>query len=133
MGKDLQVAMLEDDSDDRYLTQETLNSLGLKIQIKFYTRSDELFVALPQTKPSLLLVDYNSTPENAVGVLRHLKSNEAYRSIPVVVLCDSHHPKYHAECYAEGASSVVVKPQTLEETKNKIKSFFTYWMEVAES
>ena len=133
MGKDLQVAMLEDDSDDRYLTEETLGSLGFKFQIRFYTRSDELFASLQQTKPNLLLVDYNSTPENAVGVLRRLKLNEAYRSIPVVVLCDSHHPKYHAECYAEGASSVVIKPRTLEETKKKIKSFFTYWMEVAES
>lgn len=133
MAKQLQVMMLEDDTDDHYLTEEVIKDLGFDLQISFYSNSDKFFQALAQTKPGLLLVDYNSTPQNALAVLKQLKKDNNYRTIPVVVLTDSDHPKYRDECYAEGASTVVVKPRSLQETTNKINSFFTYWTEVADS
>lgn len=125
--------MLEDDSDDRYLTQDVLGNLAMDVEIDFYSNSHDVFSSLQKTKPNLILVDYNSTPENGIQVLKELKANDAYRSIPVIILTDSDHPKYCKECYAEGASSVVIKPRSLQETTAKIKTFFTYWADVAES
>jgi CheY-like chemotaxis protein len=67
-----------------------------------------------------------------VNVLRKLKKNEAFKCIPVVLLSDSSEPIYRQQCYRDGASSFIIKPTSIEETKNKIKSFFTYWTEVVE-
>ncbi len=125
--------MLEDDSDDRYLTSEVVNDLNIDLQIAFYSNSTNLFTALKQARPNLILVDYNSTPENGSEVLRKLKADHDLRSIPVVILSDSRLSKYKTECYREGASAFVIKPTSLEETKKKIKAFFTYWSAVAES
>ena len=133
LKQELHVAMLEDDSDDRLLTKEVLADLDFKLKIDFYSSSEELFQSINSVQPHLILVDYNSTPQNGLEVLKRLKSTEAYRHIPIVILSDSQLSKYRKECYAAGANSFVIKPTSLAETKQKIKSFFAYWTEVAES
>jgi two-component system, response regulator len=127
------IAMLEDDSDDRYLTGETLKNLDLDIQVRFFSSSDELFQFLGQhTKPSLILLDYNSTPENAKQVLQKIKSDAGLRDIPVVILSDTDRDIYRSECYALGAASFIKKPANIKETNDKIVTFFKYWLDVVE-
>ena len=125
--------MLEDDSDDRLLTNEVLASLKVHLQIDFFSDSESLFHSLSRKRPNLILVDFNSAPENGLQVLKRLKSNKSLQNIPVSILSDSNLSKYREECYSEGASSFITKPTSLNETRKKITAFFTYWMEVAES
>lgn len=129
--KKLKVAMLEDDSDDRYLTNDVVAGLPLDLQIDFYANSNALFTGLQHNRPHLVLVDFNAAPENGLQVLKHLKSTGGLQSLPVVILSDSDLPKYREACYAAGASAYVVKPSSLAETKEKIATFFTYWTQVA--
>lgn len=127
------VLMLEGDGDDRYIIQQTLNELGIATPIKFSPNSYDFFHSLQlYEKPSLILIDYNSTPENGLEVLKKLKSNSIYSDIPVVILSDSDLPKYKNECYKFGASSFIKKPDTVEATNKKIASFFNYWFNVVE-
>lgn len=127
------VLMLEEDGDDRYITEQTLAELGINIPVKFLSNSTEFFNFLsPTNKPVLVLIDYNSTPENGIKVLKTLKSNNSYSDIPVVILSDSDHPVYKNECYQNGASSFIKKPDTADATNQKIASFFHYWFNVVE-
>ena len=128
-----QVLMLEEDADDRYLTNEVLNELDVEVDIRFFSSGDALFEHLEiSPRPSLILLDYNSSPENAPRILKKLKSDPRFVFIPVVVLSDSDLPAYKKECYTNGASSFIKKPHSVEGTKNKIETFFRYWFEVAE-
>ena len=127
------VFMLEDDSDDRFFTSETLEEIGVTVPVHFFTGSNDLFAALSAGhKPSLILVDYNATPEDGLQVLKKLKGHDLYKDVPVVILSDNDLSFYRSECYANGASSFVKKPTSLEGTKQKIGAFFKYWLEVAE-
>jgi CheY-like chemotaxis protein len=127
------VLMLEGDGDDRYITQQTLSELNIDISIKFLSDSTQFFAFLSGAgKPALILVNYNSTPDNGFDVLKKLKSDPKLCDIPVVILSDSYLPKYKNECYKYGASSFIKKPDTLEATNKKIASFFTYWFDVVE-
>lgn len=126
------VLMLEGDGDDRYITQQTLSELGIEITLEFSSNSDEFFNLLSKEKPALILIDYNSGPENGFEVLKKLKSNSSYNDIPVVILSDSNLPKYKNECYQHGASSFIKKPDTSKATNKKIASFFNYWFQVVE-
>lgn len=127
------VLMLEGDGDDRYITQQTLSELSIDIPIKFLSASIEFFNFLSQSdKPALILVDYNSVPENGLEVLKKLKSDAMFSDIPVVILSDSDHPKYKNECYKFGASSFIKKPDSVEGTNKKIAAFFNYWFDVVE-
>jgi CheY-like chemotaxis protein len=127
------VLMLEDDTDDRYITSETLSELGINIEIKFFSNSNEVFKFLSTSdKPVLMLIDFNATPENGIEVLKKLKSNEQYKEIPVVILSDNNIPQYRTKAYANGAASFIKKPDTHQQTREKIETFFRYWFEVAE-
>ena len=125
--------MLEDDPDDRLLTESTFTELGYNVRIHFFSSGQELLLFLDQwAKPVLIILDYNSGPENAAVVLKRLKTHEQHRSLPVIVLSDSTSQQYIRECYALGASSYIVKPSLYEQTRHKIKTFFDYWLSTAE-
>jgi CheY-like chemotaxis protein len=128
------ILMLEDDPDDRFITEATLSELGHTVAIQFVKNSTELFNFLgSNARPKLIILDYNSAPMNAVDVLKQLKKDEKLRSIPAVVLGDGGTEKYVTECYDAGASSYVSKPTTAESTKNKIETFFNYWLRTVET
>ena len=127
------VLMLEGDSDDRYITNEALERLGIDIDMRFFSGSKEFFGFLSKSeRPALILIDYNSEPDNGVEALRKLKRDDTYNDVPVVILSDSDHPRYKDECYREGASSFIKKPQSVAATNKKIAAFFSYWLDVVE-
>src|SRR5689334_1980306 len=127
------VLMLEEDSDDRYLTSETLKELGIEIPVQYLSESKDLFDFLSRAdKPSVILIDFNTVPEDGLSILKKIKSDPAYNDIPVVILSDSDNPRYRNACYLNGASSYIKKPNTDSATREKIGTFFKYWFEVAE-
>lgn len=127
------ILMLEDDPDDRFITETTIKELGYATLIKFVKSSDELFSHLESDfKPILILLDHNSSPMGAIDILKDLKSKEEYKHIPVVVLSESASQNEVRECYANGASSYVQKPSSVEDTRSKINGFLEYWLRVVE-
>ena len=132
------ILMLEHDEDDRYITQAIFNEHNYDIKINFVGNSDEVLAHLDHcTKtnsryPSMILLNYNSGPANALSVLRELRSNPHYMHIPVVVLSGSAHNDIIKECYSSGASSFIQKPSRDKETQEKIVNFFNYWFDTVE-
>jgi CheY-like chemotaxis protein len=127
------VLMLEDDKDEHNLTKQTLEEIGLEITIHFFSRSDELFSYLSaKAAPALILIDNNIAPENGIEILKKLKADHRYQSIPVIILSDNNLETYSKEAYRHGASSYIMKPLTIADTRRKIEMFFKYWLEVAE-
>ena len=126
------VLMLEDDADDRYITETTVRELGYNIQVRFLSYDRELIAYLTQSdEPSLILLDYN--PVTGADMLRHLKSHPDFNHIPVVVLSEVSSAHHVRQCYQLGANSFIKKPHTADMTRNKIETFFKYWFEVAET
>ncbi len=80
--------MLEDDSDDRYFTQTTLEELGLDIPVKFELFSSSLIDEIVLNNPSLIILGYNTYPATGTEILKKIRSyrftgayscNSAYR------------------------------------------------------
>ncbi|MES2647426.1 MAG: response regulator [Bacteroidota bacterium] len=133
MKEEKLVFMLLADPDDKLLTYSTLQELGYDVPIQFFSHSTDMFEALIYKKPSIILTDYNLTPESGLDVLRKLKSIENFDSIPVIILIVSPRWIDYDKCYKNGANTVIKKPDTNKITFEKIKVFFDYWMKVAET
>lgn len=127
------VYMLEDDSDDRSITESTISELQLPINLHFFSNSSH-FLSFLQAAPkaSIILLDYNSHPDNGLQVLKNIKGYEVHKSTPVIILSDNSLPHYKDECYAHGASSFIQKPALTGRSKEMIEKFFSYWFNIVQ-
>jgi DNA-binding NarL/FixJ family response regulator len=130
--------MLEHDRDDRFISQELFSQMDRKVEIDFVTTSDEFFAYLychQSAKlpfPSLILINQQAAPLNVTALLKEIKSNNAFRYIPVVVLGDRADASFTREYYDAGASGFIQKPATYQDTQKKIETFINYWFATVE-
>ena len=127
------VIMLVDDSDDRLFTQSVMSEAGIDIHIEFIENSNNFFEKLQEGPlPALILIDYNTHPDQGPDVVRKLKSDARLKEIPAVILSDSDLDRYRSASYQAGANSYVIKPRAMDQSTFKIKTFFDYWFGVAD-
>jgi two-component system, response regulator len=79
-------------------------------------------------KPRLILLDLKMPKLDGIQVLERIKSNEATKRIPVVVLTSSKENPDVEKCYDLGANSYIVKPVEFENFINAITTSGMYWM-----
>jgi CheY-like chemotaxis protein len=126
------VLMLENDGDDRYITQSTVKELNLDIPVRYEYWSASILKALENDKPGIILLAYNTSPEHGLEIVKLIKNDKNYSSTPVIVLIEQLPDNLIKKYYAAGANTVIRKPSSVEQTSKKIKTFFDYWFGVAE-
>jgi CheY-like chemotaxis protein len=77
--------------------------------------------------PGIILLDIKMPKMNGIEVLKHIRSNPKFKSIPVIMLTSSHEEKDLVESYNLGANSYVVKPVDIVQFIDAIKSLGQYW------
>ena len=82
-------------------------------------------------RPGLILLDVKLPKINGFEVLKRLKADPEYSSIPVVMLTTSARDEEVARGYAEGANSYITKPVKFDEFAQKIKNIGLYWGVIA--
>lgn len=128
----LNVLMLENDADDRYITQSEISELGIPVRLSFDIYSNDL-LKKPDKKPSLILLSNNVMQgTDARTIIREIKSASEWAHIPVIVLTEDIPHQHIDSLYTAGASTVIRKPYSFDDTRKKIVSFFEYWLNVAE-
>ena len=132
------ILMLERDAVDREITLNHFLSMREDVEIKFLTFSNEVIPFLTEIVleskplPQLVILSMNSIPENALLVVKELKSKPGLKHIPVIILGEDTDQRLIKECYYAGTNSFINKPFTNEETGAKICSFINYWLDVSE-
>jgi CheY-like chemotaxis protein len=126
------VLMLENDSDDRYITQATVKELNVDIPIRYEYWSASILKDVENDKPGVILLAYNTSPENGLEIVKKIKSDKNYAATPVIVLIEQLPEDLIRKYYIAGANTVIRKPSSVEQTSKKIKTFFDYWFTVAE-
>jgi response regulator RpfG family c-di-GMP phosphodiesterase len=127
------ILMLEYDEDDQYITRQFFRENYPSIQVEIVNTSEEFFQSLTRKKenvkdlPSLMLLNYNSTPKSAPELLAEIKRDPVLRHIPAIVLSGTITPGIVEECYGCGANSFIQKPALMKDTDEKIRTFIHYW------
>jgi len=78
--------------------------------------------------PAVILLDIKMPKMNGIEVLKHIRSDPEFTSIPVIMLTSSHEEKDLVESYKLGANSYVVKPVDIPEFISAIKILGQYWV-----
>lgn len=139
MNKDRRftILMVEDDHDDRHITQSLFAEKGYNIQLKFLDETDKLITFLEDAAiegdiPDLILLDLNLPRKSGYELLKELKTHSQFHIIPVVIVSGTAHSQEVRECYRLGANSFIQKPFTDQHTQEKIETFVSYWFRVTE-
>jgi CheY-like chemotaxis protein len=131
--------MLEDDADDRHITESSLSSNDFDIDLVFLVNGHQVLQYLADCGPGkrfvfpdLVLLDKNVPIHNGLDVLRDIKSHPVYKRIPVVMVSGTAYPQDVAEAYELGVNSFIQKPANDKLTLEKISSFVKYWFDTVE-
>jgi len=81
----------------------------------------------PETQPDVVLLDINLPKLSGHKVLERIKSDDALKKIPVVMLTTSDNEQDKAMAYELHANSYLTKPANFEEFQSLIHDLQKYW------
>jgi two-component system, chemotaxis family, response regulator Rcp1 len=79
-------------------------------------------------RPNLVLLDLNLPRKDGRSVLAAVKSDQALRSIPIIIFSTSQASLDIERCYDLGANSYISKPATLGAWIAAVKLLNEYWV-----
>lgn len=133
----VEILLVEDNPGDVRLTLEgfreakvcnTLHAVPDGVEAMAFLRKEGKYGKAPS--PDLILLDLNLPRKDGREVLAELKTDEALKRIPVVVLTSSKAEQDIARSYELQASCYVTKPLDLDQFISVVKSIGDFWLAI---
>jgi DNA-binding response OmpR family regulator len=121
------ILLIEDDQDHSALITDELKETDVPdIKTEVILKKDgkeaiDYFQYEMQSQPSLVILDLRLQKIDGMEVLKFIKKNSKFCSIPVIILSTSPDQKTIDEAYKNGANGYFVKPTTYDDFVEKIK------------
>jgi len=138
MDSTVEILLVEDNMNDAELSLYALKKFKIANRIHHardgaealgYIFGSEKNISRPPLHiPRLILLDLKLPKIDGQEVLRKLKSNDATRTIPVVVLTSSREERDIVESYDLGVNSYIVKPIDFEQFTEAVRDVGLYWL-----
>lgn len=128
------LVLVSDDADDQTplraaaaergvaVTEQTLT--GATALGRYLRQEGEFSRTSPGPAPILVLVDM----DKPLATLRAVRRDTHTRRLPVVILVREDRPEAIQELWAEGASSVILRPQHMEDWVELMGLMDRYWL-----
>lgn len=132
----INILLAEDNPDHAMLTRKVLEDNRVANRVFVVENGEEALDFIYQrgkyangeaTRPGLILLDVKMPKLDGFTVLKQLKSDPEYRTIPIVMLTTSSRDEEIARGYIEGANSYVSKPVKFDEFAERVKNIGLYW------
>lgn len=120
MEENREILIVEDDPAVAKLVKFKLEKNGFNVTVK--DRGHEALLWLASNRPSLILLDLMLPDISGYQVLEQIKSNNALKDIPVIVLTSRGQKDEIDKCLALGAREHILKPFNPTELLNRITS-----------
>ncbi len=130
-GQAVEVVLIEDDPNDAELILRVLRKNHLAnsiVHLKDGAEALQYLFARGALNPKMILLDLKLPKVNGIEVLQRLKSEEATRDVPVVVLTSSRENGDLQHAYDLGVNSYVAKPIHFDEFAAAVAELGLYWM-----
>lgn len=124
------IFVAEDDEDDQFLLQTAFASTGVACDLVFFTNGEELIsqLAIAEERPTLVLLDLNMPIMDGFQTLTHLRNQEAYKTMPVLVLTTSSQREDVTRAYSLGANSFITKPHQYADLTRTVHQLQQFWL-----
>jgi CheY-like chemotaxis protein len=133
----IEILLLEDEAADAYLVKVALKENKVLARLHHVLDGREGMGFLQKTgdysnapRPDLILLDLNMPRMNGYEFLASVKSDERFKSIPIVVLTTSDVESDILRAYQLGAASYITKPTGMDQFISMIDKLSDYWINV---
>ncbi len=114
------IYLLEDDDNIRMLVEYTLCSQSMKTV--GFSRPSEMWAAMENELPSLLLLDIMLPEEDGLSILKKLRSSEKTKRLPVIMLTAKGTEYDKVIGLDSGADDYIAKPFGMTELVARVKA-----------
>ncbi len=136
-GRPIEILLVEDNPGDVRLTVEGLNEGKVRNNLHVARDGVEALAFLRRegryadaVRPDLILLDLNLPRKDGREVLADIKSDDALKTIPVVVLTTSRAEQDVLHSYKLQANCYITKPVDLEQFITVVKSIEDFWLTI---
>ena len=125
------ILLVEDDPDHELLTIRALKKSNIANEVRVARDGEEalnlLFGESP-IRPQVVLLDLKLPKVDGLEVLRRLRSSDATRMLPVVVLTSSDEERDVVRSYQLGVNSYIRKPVNFNDFAEATRQLGMYWL-----
>lgn len=136
MAKLRPILLAEDNADDVELTLEALRKEGLANRVVVvgdgvaaldYLRRQGAHADREPGDPAILLLDIKMPRMDGLELLREIRSDPRYKTLPVVMLTSSRQEQDLVTSYALGVNAYVVKPVQFDDFMRAVRQLGVFW------
>ena len=134
--KEKRVLLIEDDPDHAELIIDELNTGDINTEIilkkdgqdaiDYFQRTDIDSSVRVELEIDLIISDLNMPKVHGMDVLKFLKNNSRYSSIPVIIFSTSSDPETIKKAYENGVNGYITKPISYDDFVEKLKVLIEY-------
>lgn len=124
------ILLVEDDRVDAMTVKRALKAIHVNNPVSQAGNGEEALVWLQNPhneRPCIILLDLNMPRMNGIEFLDAIKQEEAFRTIPVVVLTTSKDELDRARSFDLGVAGYMVKPVDYLQFVEVIRTINLYW------
>lgn len=130
------ILMAEDNPQDVELAIEALTehnlanhvvAVGDGVEVLEYLNYEGQFKNRKKGNPAVLLLDIKMPRMDGIEVLEAIRSNEKFKTLPVVMLTSSREEPDLKRCYELGVNAYVVKPVNFKDFLDAVKHVGIFW------
>lgn len=130
-----QILMADDDADDRFLVKAAFDDNNIINPVVFFEDGEQLVNYLSEkdedNNPLLVLLDLNMPKRDGREVLKILRSNAGWFTIPIIIFSTSNSPDDVNYAYQNGANCYIIKPSSYEGLKEVVMNIQKFWLNTA--
>lgn len=128
-ARPFRILIVEDNRGDSDLIKEVLEDSAIPHELEVAIDGMAALERLRRgTRPDIVLLDLNLPKTDGRQVLRVIKSDDALKDIPIIVLTSSEAEKDLVEAYKLHANAYLTKPVDLEEFMAVVRGIEAFWM-----
>jgi DNA-binding response OmpR family regulator len=127
----MRILVIDDDPIDFGLVKKSFDVVTTPPELFHCPAADRVLEMLESKACRIALLDLSLGRDAGLDVLRTIRADKRFSTLPVIVLSSSSNHRDVADVYAAGANAYVEKPLTMELYRNFARAFAAFWIEAA--
>ncbi|MGJ5643354.1 response regulator [Formosa sp. S-31] len=122
--KALNIALVDDDEDDRFLFKEAIDQIHIQTELSLFENGQLFmdFLNTPKIKlPQVVFLDLNMPVKNGLECLQEIRSTDTLKELSVAIYSTSSSETDINETFINGANIYINKPTEFSKLKSVIE------------